>query len=65
MHLDLLKVCSFLHLQRIRVDFFLRAGLNPVLETRGRQKRDQQDRDIKDCNEAQYNLGSDLQKDWP
>lgn len=44
--LDLLKICSFLHLQRIRVDFFLCAGSNPVLETQEQRKRTQQDRDL-------------------
>ena len=40
--LDLLKVFSFLHRQRIRADFFLRAASNPKLEEleQGRQERE-------------------------
>lgn len=44
--LDLLKIFSFLHLQRIRVDFFLCAGSNPGLEMQERQRREQPEGDV-------------------
>ena len=44
--LDLLKVFSFLHRQRIRVDMFLRAALNPGLEQMEQERREQEDKII-------------------
>ena len=42
--LDLLKVFSFLHRQRIRADIFLRAASNPKLEELEQQQRQQEER---------------------
>ena len=44
--LDLLKVFSFLHRQRIRVDIFLRAGSNPQLELLEQKRREQEEKRI-------------------
>ena len=44
--LDLLKVFSFLHRQRIRVDIFLRAASNPGLEKIEQERREQEDKII-------------------
>ena len=44
--LDLLKVFSFLHRQRIRVDFFLRAATNPRLEMLDQKRRQQDEKRI-------------------
>ncbi|KAL6719084.1 hypothetical protein ACLMJK_003319 [Lecanora helva] len=41
--LDLLKIFSFLHLQRIRVDFFLRAAYNSELETHEQRRQYQEE----------------------
>ena len=41
--LDLLKIFSFLHRQRIRIDIFLRAASNPEFETRERERRNQEE----------------------
>lgn len=42
--LELLKIFSFLHRQRIRVDFFLRAASNPGLEILEQERREQEER---------------------
>ena len=42
--LDLLRVFSFLHRQRIRADIFLRAASNPRLEMLEQQKREQEEK---------------------
>ena len=42
--LDLLKIFSFLHRQRIRVDFFLRAASNPRLEMLDQKRRQQEEK---------------------
>jgi tetratricopeptide (TPR) repeat protein len=42
--LDLLKVFSFLHRQRIRVDIFLRAASNPKLEMLEQKRREQEEK---------------------
>ena len=44
--LDLLKVFSFLHRQRIRADIFLRAATNPKLELLEQERREQQEMNI-------------------
>jgi tetratricopeptide (TPR) repeat protein len=44
--LDLLKIFSFLHRQRIRVDIFLRAASNPTLEMLEQHRRAQEEKDI-------------------
>ena len=44
--LDLLKVFSFLHRQRIRVDIFLRAASNPTLEILEQRRRAQEENEI-------------------
>ena len=41
--LDLLKIFSFLHRQRIQVAFFLRAASNPRLEMLDRKRREQEE----------------------
>lgn len=45
--LDLLKIFSFLHRQRIRVDVFLRAGSNPQLEFLEQKRREQEEERIR------------------
>ena len=42
--LDLLKVFSFLHRQRIRADIFLRAASNPKLEELEQERREKEER---------------------
>ena len=42
--LDLLKIFSFLHLQHIRVDIFLRAASNPKLEMLEQKRKEQEER---------------------
>ena len=42
--LDLLKIFSFLHRQRIRIDIFLRAASNPRLEMLEQERREQEER---------------------
>ena len=44
--LDLLKIFSFLHRQRIRADIFLRAAANPKLETVEQERREDEERRI-------------------
>ena len=44
--LDLLKIFSFLHQQRIRVDFFIRAAVNPNLEKVDHERRLQMDKQL-------------------
>ena len=43
--LDLLKIFSFLHRQRIRVDIFLRAASNPRLEIQEQERRKQEEKE--------------------
>ena len=45
--LDLLKVFSFLHRQRIRADIFIRAASNPRLEIAEQQRREDEERQIR------------------
>ena len=45
--LDLLKVFSFLHLQRIRVDIFMRAVSNPTLEILEQRRQVQEEKKIR------------------
>lgn len=45
--LDLLKVFSFIHGQRIRVDVFLRAASNPAIEMLEQHERAQEEKQIK------------------
>ena len=45
--LDLLKIFSFLHRQRIRVDIFLRAASNPKLEMLEQKKREEEEEKIR------------------
>ena len=51
--LDLLRISSFLHRQRIRVDFFLRAASNPKLEIQDQKRRTEEEK--KTINEAKPN----------
>ena len=44
--LDLLKVFSFLHRQRIRADIFLRAASNPRLEILEQERRDHEENEV-------------------
>ncbi len=44
--LELLKVFSFLHRQRIRTDIFLRAASNPTLEMQGQEWREDEEKRI-------------------
>ena len=44
--LDLLKIFSFLHRQRIRADIFLRAAANPMLEIMEQERREDEERRI-------------------
>ena len=44
--LDLLRIFSFLHRQRIRVDFFLRAASNPRLEMLEQERREQEEKSL-------------------
>lgn len=44
--LDLLKIFSFLHRQRIRIDIFLRAASNPRLETLEQERREEEEKRI-------------------
>ncbi|CAD6590890.1 MAG: hypothetical protein ASARMPREDX12_004774 [Alectoria sarmentosa] len=44
--LDLLKVFSFLHRQRIRADIFLRAASNPRLEILEQKRRDHEENEV-------------------
>ena len=45
--LDLLKVFSFLHRQRIRADIFLRAASNQISETQEKKEREQRETQIR------------------
>ena len=45
--LDLLKIFSFLHRQRIRADIFLLAASNPILEASEQQRREQEEKKTK------------------
>ena len=52
--LDLLKVFSFLHRQRIRADIFLRAASNPGFEMMEQARREEEERRV-DTNKKQIN----------
>ena len=58
--LELLKVFSFLHRQGIRVDTFLRAATNPVIELQERNRKDKEGSAVKNRASPKINFAQTL-----
>lgn len=58
--LDLLKVFSFLHRQRIQVDIFLRAAANPKLERLDQQRRGNMEKGLQSQRRPSLGWGKSL-----